>query len=132
MADRIEPEEIPDPDLLLCRVHWTQFNFEENRITSTVFKQQNQSVDWSKYSTPEQTVARHKAPSLIWGIAMITAGACRSLNQEVVHVPLAEGDADGPNLAHAEIRGNKTTLIKSQLRDAITSKWENPLFRGPN
>jgi len=127
-ADAVEPEFIPNPDILLCRVHWTQYNFRENRITSAVFEKPNQSVDWSKYSTREQTVSRCKDPKALWGIALITAGDCRKLAQDVVHVPLSESDPYGPNIAHSEIRGNKKT-VKSQLRDAVMEKWQNPLFR---
>src|SRR5436309_2584406 len=107
MADSIVPEFIPDPDLLLCRVHWTQFNEKENRIMSSVFEKVNQSVDWSKYSKPEQTASRHKKPHEIREVASIPAGACRDLGQDVVHVPLADGQPGGPNIAHAEIRGQK-------------------------
>ena len=131
MADSIEPEFIPNPDLLLCRVHWSQFNFQENRITSAVFGKPSQSVDWRKYSTPEDTVSRYKAPTELWGIALITAGSCRQVFQEVVHVPLTDQDPDGPNKAHAEIRGKKTGSIKSKLRDAVSDKWHNPLFHRP-
>ena len=128
MADAIEPEFIPNPDLLFCRVHRAQFNFKENRISSTVFEKLNQSVDWSKYSTQQQTVARHKKPQEIKCVASITAQACRDLAQEVVHVPLGDESPFGRNDAHSEIRGEKKKKIPSQLRDAVTAVWQNPGF----
>ena len=128
MADRIEPEFIPDPDLLFCRVHRTQFNVKENRISRAVFEKPNQSADWEHYSTEEMTVARHKKPHECRGVACIAAGDCRDLSQEVVHVPLGPGDPGGRNDAHCEIRGEKTGQILSQMRDAITRFWPNPKF----
>jgi hypothetical protein len=129
MANRIEPEFIPNPDLLFCRVHRAQFNFKENRITRVVFEKLNQSVDWSKYSTQEQTVDRHRKPEDVRGVASITAGACRNLGQEVAHMPLGPEAPGGRNDAHAEIRGPKTRLTQSQLRDAISGFWDNPRFQ---
>jgi hypothetical protein len=129
MADGIEPEAIPDPDLLFCRVHRAQYNFKEKRIMRVVFQKVNQSVDWSKYSTPEETVKRHKEPQKIRAVACITAGACRNLGQEVVHVPLGATDPGGRNDAHSEIRGEKTGVIQSRLRDAVAEVWFNPGFR---
>ena len=129
MADTIAPEFIPNPDLLLCRVHKSQFNVEENRIMRTVFEKPNQSADWSKYSTPEKTAARHRKPQDIRGVASITAEVCRNHGQEVVHDPCGPESPGGRNDAHAEIRGEKTKLIQSQLRDAIASYWANPQFQ---
>jgi hypothetical protein len=131
MADAIETEPIPNPDLLFCRVHYTQYNRQENRITSAVFQKLNQSVDWSKYSTQEQTVARHKKPQEIKCVASITAQACRDLAQEVVHVPLGDDSPHGRNDAHSEIRGEKKKKIPSKLRDAVGVVWQNPDFVEP-
>jgi hypothetical protein len=130
MADGIEPEFIPNPDLLFCRVHHTQFNVKEGRITRVVFEKVNQSVDWSRYSSREETVGRHRKPQDIRGVASIDAGACRDLDQEVVHVPLGPGESGGPNRAHAEIRGAKSKETQSRLRDAVNQFWQNPRFVG--
>src|SRR5712691_4504650 len=128
MAGSIEPRDIPDPDLLFCRVHRTQFN--GTRIMSTVFEKLNQSVDWSEYSTREQTVARYAKPQDLRGLASIAAGACRNLGQKVVHDPLGPEAPGGRNDAHAEIRGEKPRLVRTQLRDAAIANgfWENPKF----
>jgi len=128
MADAIEPEFIPDSDILFCRVHRAHFNLREQRISRAVFEKPDQSVDWSNYSTKEETVARHKKPQDVKAVASITAEACRNLEQDVVHDPIAEGQPGGPNRAHSEIRGEKTKLIQSKLRDAVTAVWENPQF----
>src|SRR5438046_2204002 len=128
MANGIEPKFIPNPDLLFCRVHRSQFNAKENRIARAVFDKPQQSVDWEKYSTEGETISRHKKPQDVRGIACITAGACRNLTQEVVHVPLGSDDSGGPNEAHSEIRGEKTPEILSQLRDAVARFWRNPKF----
>jgi len=128
MADGIAPEFIPNPDLLFCRVHRAQFNFKENRVSRAVFGKVDQSVDWSKYASREQTAERHRKPQDIKAVACITTGACRGLGQEVIHVPVGEGEPGGPNRAHSEIRGEKTELIQSQLRDALAEVWANPRF----
>jgi hypothetical protein len=128
MADSIEPEFIPNPDLLFCRVHKAQFNFKENRISRAVFGKVDQSADWSKYSSREETAGRHKKPQDIKAVACITAEACRRFGQEVIHVPLAMGEPGGPNVGHTEIRGEKSDLVLSQLRDAIAELWPNPRF----
>ena len=132
MAGRIEPEIIPDADTLFCRVHRAHYDFKENRISRAVFGKPNQSVDWEKFSTPEQTVARYKKrQSDIVGIAKITAGQCRELSQQVVHVPLGSEDQDGPNDAHSEIRGDKPGMILSKMRDLSEANdfWQNPEFK---
>src|SRR5436305_10211122 len=103
MADRIEGEFIPNPDLLFCRVHKAQFNFKENRISRAVFGKVEQSVDWSKYATREDTANRHKKPQDVKAIACIRAESCRRLEQEVVHVPLSPREPGGTNRAHAEV-----------------------------
>src|SRR6185369_9111979 len=95
---------------------------------SVIFNHVNQSVDWSKYSTREETISRHRAPHLIRGVASITAQACRDVGQNVVHVPKGDDDPDGPNIAHSEIQGEKSHEIRCRLRDAIVSFWENPSF----
>jgi hypothetical protein len=128
MADSIEPEFIPNPDLLFCRVHRAQFNFKENRISRAVFGKADQSADWSKYSSREETAGRHKKPHDIKAVASITAEACRRFEQEVVHVPLGDSEPGGPNPAHSEIRGEKSDLILTQLRDAVVDVWLNPRF----
>jgi len=131
MADRLEPEFIPNPDLLFCRVHRAQYNLKENRISRAVFGKVDQSADWEKYSTREQTVSRHRKPEDIRAVACITAKSCRGLEQEVVHVPLGSEAPGGRNDAHSEIRGAKTQVIQSRLRDAVTEVWYNPRFQAP-
>lgn len=123
MAGGIAPEIIPNTDNLFCRVHRAQYNFKEGRPSRAVFGKREQSVDWEKYSTPEQAVARFKGnPSDMLGVAIIKAGDCRALSLEVLHVPLGPDYLHGPNDAHSEIRGEKTPQIQSQLRD-LASFW---------
>lgn len=129
MADAIAPESIPNPDLLFCRVHYTQFNAQENRIMRTVFSKPNQSVDWEKYSTREKTILRTgDRASEFRGVACIKVEVCRNQGQEVVHVPVGPDDPLGRNDAHSEIRGQKSKLVASMLRDNISEFWANPLY----
>src|SRR5947209_824293 len=119
MANSVAPEFIPDPDLLFCRVHKAHFNFKENRISRAVFGKPDQSVDWSRYTTRDETAGRHRKPQDIKAVACIRAESCRQAGQEVIHVPLGSEASGGPNRAHSEIRGVKSDLVQSQLRDAV-------------
>ena len=70
------------------------------------------SVDWQKYSTPQETRARARDPSANIVIEFL-AGAVRKIpNQTVVHTP----DADRYNRAHTDIRGEKKRPVEIRER----------------
>src|SRR5688572_33007991 len=98
-----QAEVIPDDDALLNRIHKTQFNFTTGQPMSCAFDKENQSVNWAKYSTPEETGKRHRRPEDIAAVASLIAGECRKHEQSVEHCPMT--DVFGFNRAHSEIRG---------------------------
>jgi hypothetical protein len=129
MAGEVVAEPIPDDASLFCRVHRAQYNAATQKPSREIFKKPDQSVDWEKYCTQADTAARHPRPHEIVGVATIKAKACRGLGQEVIHVPLGDADPGRPNRAHSEIRGQKSKLIMTQLRDAVTGVWPNPAYQ---
>jgi hypothetical protein len=80
------------------------------------------SVDWSRYSTPEQTRDRAKQPPENYGVAEFAAGAARAATLAVTHSP----DRETNNRAHTDVTGNlKATEVRFKMRKAL--KWRiNP------
>jgi hypothetical protein len=91
-------EPIPDADAVFMRAYKDRM---KNGVPSpSAFKPQgngNLSVDWDKYSTPDQTRNRAKQPTDNAVLRMIVANI-RQLEVSVVHVPLLE------NQAHSEVK----------------------------
>jgi hypothetical protein len=58
------------------------------------------SVDWERYTTPEQSLAMAERPT--HGICGLQAGFPRGLGLTVIHTP----DRERGNRAHASIQGN--------------------------
>jgi hypothetical protein len=89
--------------------HW-----KENQVTSAAFNDEDLSVDWSIFSTPTQTQSRFSEKG--YGVAAITVGFARELNQEVVWAPLMD------NKAHSLVKGKKSQSIRRQLARSCTVK----------
>ena len=89
----------------------------EGGISSAAYGTDDMSVNWEKYSTAESTADRDSV-----FVTALNAGFCRELGQAVVHAPIQQGEPDGPNQAHAEVRGKKKK-IKQRLRDVATIVW---------
>jgi len=126
MADSFSVEEIPDPATLLFRVQQMHIA-EDGRITSACFGRDQMSVNWEKYSTPEETA--QQAPKQDTGYVVgLVASFCRALSQRVIHKPLSVTDPNGPNRAHAEVQGRKNGSIKAKLRDHAAQQilWSQP------
>ncbi len=111
-----EVEEIPGEAKLFLRVHEKQYivpSGEPNgkkRLSSVCFSHENLSVNWEKYSSPEKTANPFSAV-----VVEIVASACKSLNQTVKHCPIQEGETEGPNQAHSEIRGPKSKATRYEF-----------------
>jgi hypothetical protein len=104
-----QKEDIPDPHLLYMRVHRNNVNKfgEPNTVALKDHappdgsKQPSLSVDWCRYSSPEETQGRTGQPEK-YGVVRMVAGVVREIQGLTVeHDPLAE------NRAHSEIYGNK-------------------------
>ena len=115
-------EPIPDLDTLYCRVHKANFNFKKGKPSREVFKWPRQSADLEKLTTELDSVARHRDPREIVGLAFITASSCRKQHQQVLHEP------EATNPAHSVIVGDKPAPVLTALRDAIHGFWRNPSF----
>lgn len=109
-----EVEEIPGDAVLFLRIHRTQFVPSNTptvkRPSSACFKHLNMSVNWKKYSTAEQTAKASSA-----AVVSIIAQDCTALGQTVEHSPIQEGEPDGPNQAHSEVRGQKSQAVADKL-----------------
>ena len=111
-----EVEEIPSDARLFLRVHEQQYvvaSDEPNgkkRLSSVCFRHENLSVNWEKYSSPEKTANPFSAV-----VVELVASECKSLNQTVKHCPIQEGEKDGPNQAHSEIRGPKSKATRYEF-----------------
>ncbi len=111
-----EAEDVPDPDFLFMRVHY-RFLDQDGEPMPGAFRNRpdesgGMSVDWQKYSTPQETRARARDPSANIVIEFL-AGAVRKIpNQTVVHTP----DADRYNRAHTDIRGEKKRPVEIRER----------------
>lgn len=99
-------EDIPGEASLFLRVHKDHFVPSNDpalkRPSSACFKRFNMSVNWEKYSTAAATAKESSA-----AVVALVAKDCRSLQQEVMHSPIESGEPDGPNQAHADVRGAK-------------------------
>lgn len=86
-----EKEDIPDSDYLYYRIH--QNNLRNNKITPGVFKEvgegdeRGMSTDWSRYSTPEESLKRAKIPAHN-GIIHFVVKSIRTIPLEILHSPI--------------------------------------------
>lgn len=106
----MEVQEIADVDALYRRIHPLQV--KDGRPSSAAFKDTELSVDLARLTTLERSFMGYP----LHGLASITAGYTRSLEQTVFHDPLQS------NLAHALVKGHKTPGIARKL--ARSAKWE--------
>ncbi len=117
-------ESIPDTDWLFRRVHVHLLSNRQNQenIPPIVFWDHNGiSVDWSKYSTPNESRQRAKDPSQN-GIIQIGVQAILSFRSlSVVHAPIQE------NRAHANILGmhNCSKVDQTDIRKRLAriAQW---------
>src|SRR5580658_10035111 len=109
-----EVEDIPGRDVLFLRVDENQFVPSNDptmkRPSPACFKLPDLSVNWEKYSTAEETA---KATSA--AVVALIVQDCQSLQQTVIHVPIQEGEPDGPNQAHTEVRGPKEKSTRDKF-----------------
>ncbi|MBZ0168327.1 MAG: hypothetical protein K8F29_02645 [Kofleriaceae bacterium] len=106
----MEVEEIADNDELYRRIHPLQV--KDGRPTSAAFKDPEMSVDVARVTTPQRVLSEYSSH----GLASITAGYARSLEQDVFHDPVEN------NPAHAIVKGNKPPRIAKSL--ARSAKWD--------
>jgi hypothetical protein len=105
MADGIvwAAEVIPDQARTYMRAH--QKYFRDDALQPGVFKAHDggMSVDWEKYSTPEESRQRAKEPLRNAVICLIVEGIRDIENLEVQHSP--DTTCNPPNRAHSDVLG---------------------------
>ena len=109
-------ERIGDDEALYRRLVRFHIN-ADGSVNSAAFKMRGDkpdpeiSVDWSRLSTPEETLKRSGRPGL--GVGSLQAGTPRTLGLSVCHRPLPD------NPAHSVIIGCSTKAQCRQLADAM-------------
>lgn len=116
-----DAEEIPDEDLLFYRIHSAQLR--KGKLHPGVFRERHggMSVDWSKYSSAQQTRARATSDPADNGVVSFLAGIPREAGLDVTHTPSPE------NRAHTDVSGippsdPKKTEVRYRIFRAAT--WE--------
>ncbi len=121
-------EDIPDNASLFMRIH-KRFILAGD-VGPHAFRDhaRGMSVDWDKYSTPQETRNRARIASDNAVISLV-AGAVRAIEPLVVeHAPIQDnsfeegGNPLKPNRAHSEVIGEKTTEVRVKL--SRTWRWQ--------
>lgn len=115
-----EVENLPNEDTVFYRVHKSYCM--DGELNYSVFKEigDAMSVDWSKYSTPTDSVSRAKTPKDN-GIVSFIVMQLRSLKLSVYHAPSKD------NRSHSSVKGNdkpiqQDTEIRFKLKKL--AKWK--------
>lgn len=125
MKRTFEIIEISDDDLLYRRIPPTDFRLDGSILASTYTTSGSSapgqpkravpdphiSVDLSRRTTKERTVATGHSRKVAFGLGELTAGEVRALGFTIRHNPSKE------NRAHCLIEGVKTETHCAQLRD---------------
>lgn len=138
MADRgltsdWEVEDIPNPARLYLRVHIN--NLRDKQLHPGVVREQGEdgmSVDWDKYSTPQEARLRAKKPEKV-GIVTLIAGAVRGIEGvDVIHDPIR--DPPEPNRAHSLVVGmhGRETMVRGLLFEQVDHNWTINPFEQQN
>ena len=92
-------------------------HFRGGELNHGVFRDHNgaMSTDWTKYSDAAQSRARARVPADNAIISLPVLGV-RAAGQVVRHDPIA-GPPDGPNRAHTNGIGVKTTEVRFKLHE---------------
>lgn len=107
-------EPIPDQDHIYCRVH--QMYIKSDGIFPAAFTNRPQgsesmSVDWAKYTTPDETRARARKP-IENAVVQFVVGQVRAIpGQRVEHSP----DVLRGNRSHSDVIGEKTPEVRTLL-----------------
>lgn len=113
-------EEIPSEDYLYMRVHYALVDASGNPLPAAFRNHgDGMSSDWSRYSTPRETLERASRPAKR-GVVQMIVGKIRDLpDQRVEHTP------EPDNRAHTDVFGEKTTEVR--VKFLRISSWAIPL-----
>jgi len=102
-------EDIPDDGVLYMRLHraWTSSGEPIPGAFRNIVD--GMSTDWDRYSTPEETRQRARAPSDNAVIALVVGQVRTVPGQTVEHAPLPD------NRAHTNVMGEKSAQVRLML-----------------
>jgi hypothetical protein len=116
-------EAIPDADALYLRAHRNLLR--DGLIVPGVFRAQGEgmSIDWSKYSTPQETRERARKPLDNAVIALIAGEIRIKVGLPVYHTPEPE------NQSHSEVKlpENDEDLTEARIKLGRIATIEIPL-----
>lgn len=104
-----ESEAIEDKDDLFRGLPPVWYVEKENRVSKGAFRDPEASVDWAKYSTPQETLDRF---SRFCAVAALQAKVPRQHNLEVKHAPSLR------NKSHSLIIGKKSLTVSRALANS--------------
>lgn len=109
-------EDIPDDDLLYLRAHRRWLD-EDALLNAFRDHDGGMSTDWSKWSSPQETLARAKEPA-VNAVMQLSVGDVRSIRPLTVeHSPVQPQpilDLPG-NRAHTDVIGKKDQEVRLKL-----------------
>lgn len=101
---RYPKETIPDSDFLYRHIPKQHLYDDNTKIKPMTFKNGangGMSTDWTKYSTPKESLERHN-PKFQGRVVILNVGQARQIpNQTVKHTP------SHSNRAHSDVFGSK-------------------------
>ncbi|HEY9871761.1 MAG TPA: hypothetical protein V6D08_21570 [Candidatus Obscuribacterales bacterium] len=106
---------IPDEDYLLRGIPPDQWHFPKGRPSTGALDTQELSVDWTKYRTVDEFMARNDRLKLGHGLLRFRAALPRSLSLTVRYDPKPQYDPD--NDAHALVFGDRMKSLGAKVKD---------------
>ena len=102
---------INDEEYLYRRITAEHFDDAKGKINSSAFSGRELSVDWAKFTTPSESIAR---PPIGKCLAQVQATYPRQVGQEVLHNPTST------NYSHSLIVGDKKQSVRRFIRNNAT------------
>ncbi len=114
-----EKENILDKCHVFYRLHQSFFN-KKGKLSPGVFQDRGNgmSVDWKKYSTPEETQMRAPKNPKLNKIGELNVGEIRKIELKVEHTP----DELTRNRAHSDVFGTKSEKVQLALWELCQNK----------
>lgn len=102
---------IDDEEHLYRRITEEHFDTAKGKVNSSAFCGRELSVDWAKFTTPTESIAR---PPIGTCLVQVQAKYPRQVEQEVLHSP------SPTNYSHALIVGDKKQSVRRFIRNHST------------
>ena len=102
---------INDEEYLYRRITDEHFDVAKGKVNSSAFSGRELSVDWAKFTTPDESIARLPIGKCL---VQVQAKYPRQVEQEVLHNPTPA------NYSHSLIVGDKRQSVRRFLRNHST------------